>query len=930
MISVLLVDDEPVLLDIGRMFLERTGDFRVGEAESGQVALQRMNSDSYDAVVADYEMPEMDGLALLRKVRESWPDIPYILFTGRGREEVVIEALNSGADFYLQKGGDPKAQFTELAHKIRQAVLTRKASSDLKESEETFRQFFDAAGDAIFILDRDRITDCNMKALDILGRSREDVIGKDPNSFSTPYQRNGTDSAQYLQKIISHAVSGDTHPYEWRILRSDNTWTDTEVSMCSITIHGKKLIHAIVRDISIRRKHEEAARINEVRLKAMLDLYAIRDKTLKEITDYTLEQALCITGSRHGYLAFVSEDESVLTMYSWSGGQSGEIRQEKPISYEMSRIGVWGDAIRNRIPIILNDIEPGSDIEKELPTSYHPISRHMNVPIFDNDRIVLLAGVVNKDEPYSEDEVHQLTLLMSGMWGIVRRKKTEDILYKKNAELLEAYDQLRLIENELRGKYEDIRIRSADLAESEERFRRLSDQAPVYIMMGDETGHITYCNNQWRKIFSDSPVSADTLWMQALHPDDKSRIIDTYKKTYSVSDSFTAEYRIVTAQGNVIWLLSTATPRITSDGRMLGYIDVSVDITDRKMIELALVESEERYRSLVERSEDLIILLDENLHPVYASPSLKRITGISPDNFLNRPFDSSALNPEDREKILRLIDDARSEKPVQPLEISFVKSDGSQGFLDLRGIPVKHQDSFAGMQIIARDITHSRKMEEDLVRVNNRLTLLTDITRHDIMNNLTTLRGFLDIVNDEDGSGIGVCETVDLAQDAIQRIRYLLEFTRDYQSLGLSNAEWIDAKDAMNSAISQLSAGKVMILNDIQDISVLSDPLLSRAFFNLLENSLQHGRTVTRIRAYARIVGQSLSLVIEDDGVGVKESEKSRIFEKGIGENTGLGLFLVKEILTSSGFSIIENGKEGFGARFEITVPQGLFISNGS
>ena len=122
LVSILYVDDEEGLLDIGKAFLERYGPFRVDTMTSAQTALSSSRIQSYDAIVSDYQMPGMDGIQFLKAVRDSYGDIPFILFTGRGREEVVIEAINNGADFYLQKGGEPKSQFTELSHKIRQAV----------------------------------------------------------------------------------------------------------------------------------------------------------------------------------------------------------------------------------------------------------------------------------------------------------------------------------------------------------------------------------------------------------------------------------------------------------------------------------------------------------------------------------------------------------------------------------------------------------------------------------------------------------------------------------------------------------------------------------------------------------------------------------------------------------------------------------------
>lgn len=122
MISALYVDDDPSLLELGRIFLGKAGDLVVETAQSGSEALDRIGASDYDIVISDYQMPGMDGLELLKIVRVRYPSLPFIIFTGRGREEVVIDALNNGADHYIQKGGDPKSQFTELIHTIRAAV----------------------------------------------------------------------------------------------------------------------------------------------------------------------------------------------------------------------------------------------------------------------------------------------------------------------------------------------------------------------------------------------------------------------------------------------------------------------------------------------------------------------------------------------------------------------------------------------------------------------------------------------------------------------------------------------------------------------------------------------------------------------------------------------------------------------------------------
>ena len=113
MYTVLYVDDEPDDLELGRIFLERDGQLRVETRSSAAAGLEALRERPYDAIVSDYQMPGMDGISFLRAVRSEFGDIPFLLFTGRGREEVAIAAINNGADRYLQKGGDPGVRYTD-------------------------------------------------------------------------------------------------------------------------------------------------------------------------------------------------------------------------------------------------------------------------------------------------------------------------------------------------------------------------------------------------------------------------------------------------------------------------------------------------------------------------------------------------------------------------------------------------------------------------------------------------------------------------------------------------------------------------------------------------------------------------------------------------------------------------------------------------
>jgi len=136
MISALYVDDDPSFLEIGKMFLEHSGMIQITTAISAKAALETMQEQIFDVIISDYEMPGMNGIEFLKKIREKNAIIPFIIFTGRGREDVAIEALNSGASFYLQKDGNPAALFIELINMVNRAVQHAHAAFELEKKNE--------------------------------------------------------------------------------------------------------------------------------------------------------------------------------------------------------------------------------------------------------------------------------------------------------------------------------------------------------------------------------------------------------------------------------------------------------------------------------------------------------------------------------------------------------------------------------------------------------------------------------------------------------------------------------------------------------------------------------------------------------------------------------------------------------------------------
>jgi DNA-binding NtrC family response regulator len=140
-VHVLHVDDDPHILEITKAFLERSGNIRVFPCSSVQEAFAHLTEHPVDVFISDYEMPEMSGLELLQTIRGHGCDIPFILFTGRGRESVAMSAINSGATFYVQKGGEPRSQYAELSDKVMKAYRQYRDQLKIRHLSGSFRFF---------------------------------------------------------------------------------------------------------------------------------------------------------------------------------------------------------------------------------------------------------------------------------------------------------------------------------------------------------------------------------------------------------------------------------------------------------------------------------------------------------------------------------------------------------------------------------------------------------------------------------------------------------------------------------------------------------------------------------------------------------------------------------------------------------------------
>jgi PAS domain S-box-containing protein len=216
-----------------------------------------------------------------------------------------------------------------------------------------------------------------------------------------------------------------------------------EISSNFVQFGGNEYIYAFSRDICERKQAEDQLRLNAERIEALLKVNQMTDAPLEQITNFALEEAVRLTKSKIGYLAFLNDEQTVLTMHAWSKTAMAECAMtDKPRQYPVATTGLWGEAVRQRKPVITNDYDAPSPLKKGYPEGHVSLHRHMNVPIIVRSKIVLVAGVGNKEQDYDQADVQQLTLLMEGMWHLIERIYAEQAREKLMKELQAKNEEL--------------------------------------------------------------------------------------------------------------------------------------------------------------------------------------------------------------------------------------------------------------------------------------------------------------------------------------------------------------------------------------------------------------------------------------------------------------------------------------------------------
>ena len=429
----------------------------------------------------------------------------------------------------------------------------------------------------------------------------------------------------------------------------------------------------------------EALRLNTERMSALLQLNQMAGATLHQITSFALEAALRVTRSKLGYLAFVNEeDETVSDVQLWSRGAMTECK----VSPETA--GLWGEAVRQRRALITNDRAIPNPWKKEMPEEPVLLTRHISLPLVVDGKIVLVAGVGNKEEDYTEADVNELTLMMEGWWRMVERKRAEDVL-----------------------------------RDSEKKYRRIVDTAEEGIWAIGSDTLTTFVNPRMAELIGYTAAeilgrpATDFLFEEDI-PDHRKKIV---RRALGLSEHYERRFR--RKDGQTVWTLASATPILDERRRYQGSFVMFTDITERKRMENVMRESEERFRALSEKSPAGVYLIQDDLFR-YVNPAFAKIHGYAPEEIIDRFGPADFPAPEDRERVLNTVQ-RRMAGAIAPPHIEFRirRKDGSSRAVEVFGSRTLLHGRPAILGTLL-DITERKRAEEELRRVNRELRAISD------------------------------------------------------------------------------------------------------------------------------------------------------------------------------------------------------------
>ncbi len=673
---------------------------------------------------------------------------------------------------------------------------------------------------------------------------------------------------------------------------------------------------------------EQARDLETLRLKKLFELNQMTKKSMKALTEFALEEVIHLTQSQIGYLAFLNEDESQLTMHTWSKQTMKECEIDDTVMiYNVADTGLWAEAIRSGKPLIINDYPNfSSSGKKGYPQGHVNIIRVMNVPIFDGDKIVALTGVGNKDTDYDGSDARQLELMMDGMWKILQRKKAV-----------------------------------VELRESEKRYRLLAENATdaIWILqLSDFT--FSYVSPAIESFSGYIPSEFVGLELGA-------RMSEDYLKTISAmiseeldreseegvdADRFRViELEMIQKSGSIMWAEVTGRFLRNNKGVPDRILGVTRDITQRKKLEQQLVKTNTDLRLAQQIAcignwsfdpETDVRVWSDVLYQIF-----ERDPELGPPPFADI---QKIMVGKWWEKYISAVQTAIRNGIPFDIELKLVLSSGKAKWVNIICEPESGASSHY-LRGTIQDITERKKMEVRIQQTQKMEALgtLAGGVAHDFNNILSSIFGFTELAklnsNGDEETINNLNQVLSAGLRARELVKHILAFSRksDAQKYRVQIVSLV--KECLNFIKASISPN-IEIKADFpqSDCIILADPTqLHQIFMNLFTNAAHAmrecgGVLTVRLKSIDRLAddifqlkelapGKYVQITISDTGCGIPKNVIGKIFEpffttKVKGEGTGMGLALVYGIIKELKGDVSVYSESGVGSAFQILIPE--------
>jgi len=757
-----------------------------------------------------------------------------------------------------------------LCHKLYQD----RDPSVLKRSEE-IEQFFDVTVEMLCIANTDGyFTRLNPAWEQVLGWTSQELMEKKFLEFVHPDDRDITNQAiaklagqQKVVNFLNRYLCRDG-TYKWL------EWRGTPVN---------NTIYAAAQDITERRNIESAL----IGKNNILDAISYAATNLMtSLSDETIQEVLSkfgkAVGATRSYIfthSYAPDGRSLVSIrYEWVK-EGIPPQADNPVLQDVDWVNQgykrWAEYLKKGRTIYGNP--HNFPVEEQQFLLENRINSMAIIPIFSHKEFFGFLGFTNRADGQEWDDVELETLgAAAGLLGAAFERRRAE---------------------------EEIKIRGDNL-------QAFFDTIEDFLFVINRDWVIEQVNGTVirRLRYEKNELVGKSAFI--IHPPSRYKDVEEIQKEILGGKCEFCQIPLITKDGKIIQV-ETKIISGTWNGNPVLFV-VSKDITEISL-------SEEKFSKAFQASGSLMAILSVTGGYIDVNRSFLDVLGYKQEEVIGKMAADLDLSfhYEDREAIWSEVKRTGS---IRNKKIQLKTKDNKviTGILSADIIWIQDNEA---LLVVINDVTEITRLSDALLSANKKLNLLSSITRHDILNQVQALFFLGEFLKDKVSQDSQGRSDLEKLLRAVETIHRQILFTRDYQDLGITAPAWMNVESVITREKENKIFSDISINVTTGSLEIFADPMFSKVCYNLLENSLRHGEHVTEIRVSFYESKEGGLLVFEDNGAGVPASEKKRIFNQGIGKNTGLGLFLTAEILSITGISIQETGEEGKGARFEISIP---------